>query len=784
MKKIFTFVFLISSCLNHSILAVNQRMEPFIQEIRTFFREHEGLAESHIKQVVYLPSYGVITITHSGTIQNYINNQWQSIPNTTSIKPSHLTGDGNVIFISDDKQIAKYNLDNKKWNILNLQKQEKITGLKSVTLPDKQTKLYIICDTKIICYEFNPESQKEIPGPGTSILSLTVGKKGEVVIGTKEGIYSFDSSKSNWIWLLPEDNKRRWAPRDVKALTFDFEGNLWFGSKEGTGKYDGAKWTLYTGAEGLPWNEFLSAISGEKGDVVWFATTRGAIRHEQGKFIYRFSHRWLLNDYVNSIAVEPNGNTWLATPEGLSLIERKLMTFEEKSDYFIQQVETRHNRDGYVTACELKEPYNPNTWVPAISDNDGLYTSMYGAVHAFRYAVTKDPKSKEIAQRSFFACKRLVDITGRDMPARVIIPIDWHEPVNKLMGAEYNAQRQKTDPLWKQITPRFVTSADGKYMWKCDTSSDELIGHYFFYGIYYDLVAETEEERQPVREVVKAVTDHLINNNYCLVDHDGKPTRWAFFNPEMLHSLKGWEQRGLNSMMILSFLRVAYHVTGDKIYNDKFNELCDKYFYHINAMQSKMYFPPEYVVPWDNNLCLMSWYGIFSYEEDAEKLLMWRIALEHAWQHASRMRQPFWHFLYLACVKNFEKYIEAKKFEELYPEVPGLVPMILKLHEKPNPIALEHALDTLIGIPLDLIDYCMDNTHRLDIVLDADKHPEKVRGWGVDGYALPIQERPHTRNDNDPFTLNSCSGKDGMSEDEGTFFLLPYWMGVYYGFIK
>lgn len=784
MKKQFIFLCLIISCLNSNIFAVTQRNESFVQEVRTIFREKEGLINNNVKHVTFLHPYGIFILTHSGNIQSYTNNQWLTITNTTSIIPSILIGTGNVIFISDDNQVAQYNPAENKWNVLNLKIQEKITGLYAITLSNNETKLYIICNKKLICYETTTESQKIIDGPGSNIYSIAVGKNGEIVVGTKEGIFIHDSQKSDWIWLLPEDHNRRWAPREVRALTFDKKGNLWFGSKEGVGQYNGNTWLLYTGNEGLPWNEFLSATSGEKEDVVWFATTRGAIRHEKGKFTYRFSHRWLMHDYVNSIAVEPNGNAWFATSEGLSLIERKLMNFEEKSDYFIQQVEERHNRDGYVTSCGLKEPYNPETWTPSISDNDGLYTSMYGAVHAFRYAVTKDPKSKEIAKRSFFACKRLVDITERDMPARVVIPIDWHEPVNEIMGYEYNAKRQITDPLWKQIVPRFVTSSDGKYMWKCDTSSDELAGHYFFYGIYYDLVAETEEEKQPVREVVKAVTDHLINNNYCLVDHDGKPTRWAYFNPEMFHSLKGWEQRGLNSMMMLSFLRVAHHVTGDKIYNEKFNELCNKYFYHVNAMQSKMYFPPDYVVPWDNNLCLMSWYGIFCYEEDPERLLMWRIALDHAWQHASRMRQPFWHLLYLSCSTNFMKHLENKKFDGLYSDVPGLVPMTLMSYGKPNPIAIEHALESLEGIPLDLISYCMDNTHRLDIILDADKHPEKVRGWKIDGYALPIQERPHLRNDDDPFSLSSCSGKDGTSEEEGTFFLLPYWMGVYYGFIK
>ncbi len=128
---------------------------------------------------------------------------------------------------------------------------------------------------------------------------------------------------------------------------------------------------------------------------------------------------------------------------------------------------------------------------------------MYGAAQAFRYAVTGSPEAKKLAKRSFDACKWLVDITHeKGFPARVIIPLDWREPVNEQYGHEYNIRKQKEDPFWKDITPRFPQSKDGKYLWKCDTSSDELAGHYFFYGIYYDLVADTEEEKGAVKEVV------------------------------------------------------------------------------------------------------------------------------------------------------------------------------------------------------------------------------------------------------------------------------------------
>ena len=182
----------------------------------------------------------------------------------------------------------------------------------------------------------------------------------------------------------------------------------------------------------------------------------------------------------------------------------------------------------------------------------------------------------------------------------------------------------------------------GNIFGKCDTSSDELAGHYFFYGIYFDLVAKTEEEKKPVREVVAAITDHLIRHGFNLSDFDGKPTRWGNFSPEYCNSVWGWDQRGLNSMMMLSFLNVAKHVTGDSKYDQVAAMLRSKYNYHINAMHGKEFFPPENVVPWDNNLCLMSMYGLMNYEENPELLIMYRTSLQNSWLQISKQQNAFW----------------------------------------------------------------------------------------------------------------------------------------------
>ncbi len=632
--------------------------------------------------------------------------------------------------------------------------------------------------------------------------------RNKVYVGKKDGLFIKGKIKDEWTEIFPADNNYSWKLSNVSVMQVDTKGRLWFGSNEGVGYlYDG-QWKLFTGKEGLPF-KYFTCISKAPDGSVWFGTMKGAIRADGEKFYYRFSRRWLPDDHVNDIFTGKDGTTWFATNKGISRITFQPLSLEEKAGIFTAQVESRHNRMGFIAQNKLNIRYDVNSWEPAISDNDGMYTAMYGSAQAFRYAVTGSPDAKKLALRSFEACKWLVDITHeKGFPARVIIPLDWPEPVNEQYSHEYNIRKQKEDPFWKDIVPRFVKSKDGKYLWKCDTSSDELAGHYFFYGIYYDLVADTEEEKQQVREVVGDITDHLIRHGLYLQDHDGKPTRWANFSPEFLNSVWGWDQRGLNSMMMLSFLNVAYHITKNPEYQKTAKMLRDKYNYHINAMLSKMYFPPEDVVPWDNNLCLMSMYGLLNYEDDPELIMMYRESLENAWLHISKQKSAFWNTLYAAQAIKFNALVDKGTYNtgKVFTNAGNYAEFTSRELYKTD-YKTEDILETLQKLPLDLIGYRMDNRHRLDIVFDPTPgqvvnegwrpvNPERPdntfeyavenlqkTGWHIDGKALPIDERCHVRLDRDGFVLDATEGS-GYSENEGTMYLLPYYMARYHGLIK
>lgn len=162
---------------------------------------------------------------------------------------------------------------------------------------------------------------------------------------------------------------------------------------------------------------------------------------------------------------------------------------------------------------------------------------MYLGAQVYRYAVTKDPDARKKAERSMWLLIRLEEITGNPgFPARSFVSVDEPRP----QGGEWHP------------TP------DGKWLWKGDTSSDELVGHYYGYALYYDLVAN-EAEKRDIRRVVSRITDYLIRNDYDLTDLDGKPTRWGEYSERFFKTEEGKYEAPLRSIQLLAFLKIALH---------------------------------------------------------------------------------------------------------------------------------------------------------------------------------------------------------------------------------
>lgn len=570
---------------------------------------------------------------------------------------------------------------------------------------------------------------------------------------------------------------RRWGVEDVRAITFDRQGRLWFATRAGVALQTADGWKFLDGRDGLPWNDFTGMAAGPDG-TVWLATHLGAIRYDAAGWHYRQGPRWLPGDDVTQIAVSNSGDAWFATTAGVGGIARRPMTLAEKAAYYEDEIARyiRRTPYGFVAEAPLRTPGDRSSADPQDSDNDGLWTAMYGAGECFGYAALRDPALLARARQAFEALRFLQTVTQGGTPpaakgfvARTVRPVAWPDP-NAGSRAGDEAE-QKRDALWKVYEPRWPKSADGQWYWKSDTSSDELDGHYYFYAAYFDHCADTDAERERVRTVVRDLTDHLIAHDFSLTDHDGTPTRWGVYGPTAINrDPRWWAERGLNSLSILSYLAVAEHVTGDAKYGTVARELVQQHGYGQNLMFPKVQYGPGSGNHSDDEMAIMCFSTLLRYTTDPALRNQVRYSFFAYWANEAPELNPFFNFA-------FAPFGLGQSVTNVW----GVYPVT------PWDGWLRESQETLEDLPLDRLSWPLKNSHRLDVVPLPRQNskdlyvPAAGRGSRVNGKVLPASNRQFTHWNTDPWQLDY--GGNGGELGAGTVFLLPYYLGLMEGYI-
>jgi len=535
---------------------------------------------------------------------------------------------------------------------------------------------------------------------------------------------------------------------DVYDVAVDAAGRVWAAALGGVGVFEGGKQiSTHTTANGIP-GAWLSSIAMDTEGGVWVGTQVGAARYDGKRWSVRHSQRWLLDDKVVDIAADDTGGVWIATATGLSHIAARQMTLAEKAAYFEQVCDERHVREpGFVEKIRLLTPGDLSEWQPEDDDNEGEYTAQYLSAQAHRWAATRDLDAKAKARRSWEALVFLQTVTGTPgFIARSAIAPDWermHDP-NLTYSAAELALAAVDEPRYKPVEERWRMSVDGKWRWKGDTSSDEITGHYYAFGVYYDLVAD-EEEKPAIRAHVARVTDYLLDHGYYLVDVDGKPTRWGVWAPERLNDDPDWRiDRTINSAEMLGYLLTAWHVTGDKKYRQHYLDLAHNHHYLENARLAKN-FAPAWITHIDDCLLVLVYRALINYEPDPATKKVYEESLAH-WYEGIRGEQNPW-FNY--CMGAYS----------------GKEPQ------------REDSLFFLRDTPLDLIAYTVSQREREDVGIVRKPILEDLQTDRM----LPPSERATVRWDKNPW--QAVDGHGGHVELAPTFWLIAYWIGRAGGFI-
>ncbi len=552
---------------------------------------------------------------------------------------------------------------------------------------------------------------------GEAVRAVAANDDGLVYALAESGLYRIDAAGAHKVVDAPA------GASEARDVAVGDDGSVYLATAKGVlSRSPDGRWERITGGDGgLPHEDVLVVSAG--GGVLMAGASVGAAIRKDGEWRYRQGRQYLARDRVVDVFVESEDAIWAATPRGVSKFEFVEMTLEDKASIMEEKTRARHVRHDMVSDSDIEVAGDLSTSRTVTRDNDGLWTAMYIAAECYRHGATGDPQALEYARRS-------------------MRPLMFLETVTPLPGFVARSHALPGEPHgtgeWNHI------SKDGKWRWKGDTSSDEIVGHYYAYGIYHDICAN-EEEKEEIREKVRLITDYIIDNDYYYMDVDGEPTTWGKWNFLGLRRFR--IDRGLNSLELLSHLKTAYHITGDERYERVYRELALEKGYAKFTVRQKLLIPLE-VNHSDDELAFLSYYPLMKYEKDPELRRYFDKSITRSWEIERPERCPLWNFIYGAVM----------------PEA--------------SEIDVAESVWMLERMPLDLVRWDHQNSHRDDVRIRA--IPGRF-GEKESALPLPPDERAVMKWNGNPYRLDG--GKAGRQEEAGTHWLLPYWMGRYYGFI-
>ncbi len=262
-----------------------------------------------------------------------------------------------------------------------------------------------------------------------------------------------------------------------------------------------------------------------------------------------------------------------------------------------------------------------------------------------------------------------------------------------------------------------------------------------------------EAWRQRAIALIDGIMDHIVRNNWYLIDFDGKPTQWGRWHPEYVNRFPlGVGDRRLNSAEIIAFLQTAHHFTHKDLYRQKALELLNDHGYldNITIPMKKLSRVPgiDLTTEWnhsDDELAFLSYWNLYRYAFTPQLREQYRQAIRDHWEIERPEKNPLWNFLYAAT--------GAEEFD------------------------LEESIWSLKEFPLDIISWTVRNSHRKDL----EPVPPNFRHQSTKT-VLPPDERPMSKYNGNAFRLDG--GGDGREEFSGDIFLLPYWLGRYLSIIR
>ena len=421
-------------------------------------------------------------------------------------------------------------------------------------------------------------------------------------------------------------------------------------------------------------------------------------------------------------------------------------------------------------------------------ENDGLWSSLYLTAEAYRYAATGDQDALDMIALLLEGQRKRMAITGvAGLYTRQLIPPGIPGLACPDDLDRYIADVEKDDNQWVRVgddgcvqtvdpdTMQFVSSSHcgldefAGWCWLDNVSQDEYSGHMLAHAAVARLVDDPAIQEKNAA-LLKQIGEHFMQHGLELWDWDDRRTEHGKLWPTELLS-------GFQAAMSLAFVKAAAYGSGDADIQ-RFYEACllmrgDPDGPCIEGYGAAETPYPELVQPASifigcqtnfNNIAMhmLSLHALLLLEQEPELRATYQQALSEDMFHPAGEERP------LADQNNaFYDFVFAAD-KALGPESDG-----------PAHDAVNNGVCMLRQFPA--------SEHLRAVTCPADSCVavcEDRMGNPMTAYARPMAERCLGTFVwwGSPYSVGDCA-EDLRNVKPPADYLLPYWMGRYYGFI-
>jgi hypothetical protein len=462
--------------------------------------------------------------------------------------------------------------------------------------------------------------------------------------------------------------------------------------------------------------------------------------------------------------------------------------------------------DGDVPATVVPDADLPACRHP-LSENTGLWTSLYVASQAFRYATTRDAESLNQLRRTLNGTYQMLQITGkaglytRDLRDPKLAPqqycIEAEEPYASaatdnekyaryippgegMVGNQF--VRVDTDGCfltwdvtlnggnggWLKDTAHCTDTRFAGYCWQRNASKDEYAGHMFAAGIAAKLVDDPEVRALAVG-ILGAVGRHLVDNAFWINDYDGRKTRYG-----SAHAMSLDEMPGSNALMALAWIKEAAVATGDAGLTATYNDCLLQLSGELACIDQPMESPLDYREYLDSmglaqgcdsnydtiSIAMLNYFNLIWYEADPALRAFYRDKFRANTKGPDSAGRDLWG--------------ESDPFKNL----------ILVSTMEPGAYDAAEVKPMIAGAVCSLKRFPTDNILRAKDATGYAEWCQSARHGSLAAEPVPVDERCASVFVwwGDPNARVAC-GQNLKAAEPPASYLLPYWMGRYFGYI-